>query len=113
MPSQMLSEVYRFHAAIDNVWGAEVTEAVYAAMERRGRKEDVIAVDHQHEIPAAKIPLSAGARQRTEYMARLREQFAASKKSGDPIAEYLALLVEQIAGEAWDAGYRAGQAEGR
>ena len=49
------------------------------------------------------------AEQRAAYLARLQTQIAATMAANDPLAAYLTTLIQQIALEAWDAGYRAGQ----
>lgn len=50
------------------------------------------------------------AEQRMAYLTRLRGQLAATMAANDPLADYLTTLIQQIAMEAWDAGYQTGQA---
>ena len=53
------------------------------------------------------------AEQRAAYLERLQTQIAATMAANDPLAAYLTTLIQQIALEAWDAGYQSGQAAAR
>ena len=46
---------------------------------------------------------------RAAYLKRLRAQIAATMAANDPLAEYFTTLIQQIALEAWDAGFQTGR----
>ncbi len=57
-------------------------------------------------------PTTILAKQRAAYLTRLRTQIAATM-ADDPLADYFTTLIQQIAQEAWDAGYQTGHSNAR